>query len=206
MSRKFSTMNTMLFTPISIGPVELPNRIAVPPMAMYSARSGVVQLFTRCTMVTLPLPAPASSASNRPLCRRTAALPTTTWASGPMSVNKGLKELVDLMHEIEPECRVMVQLNHAGRKASSVRPWRGPARTLPPMEGGWRVRAPSPIPFSDTYTTPREIEFEDCRQIAEGFWSCRCSCCACRCGCGGNPYGSWLPHSSIFVAALEPSN
>ena len=38
-------MNTMLFTPISIGPVELPNRIAVPPMAMYSARSGVVQLF-----------------------------------------------------------------------------------------------------------------------------------------------------------------
>ena len=162
-------MNTMLFTPISIGPVELPNRIAVPPMAMYSARSGVVQLFHKMHYGHL-----AASGAGLVCIESTAVSPDgriTNYDLGLWSdeCEQGLKELVDLMHEIEPECRVMVQLNHAGRKASSVRPWRGPARTLPPMEGGWRVRAPSPIPFSDTYTTPREIEFEDCRQIAEDF-------------------------------------
>lgn len=162
-------MNTMLFTPISIGPVELPNRIAVPPMAMYSARSGVVQLFHKMHYGHL-----AASGAGLVCIESTAVSPDgriTNYDLGLWSdeCEQGLKELVDLMHEIEPECRVMVQLNHAGRKASSVRPWRGPARTLPPMEGGWRVRAPSPIPFSDTYTTPREIEFGDCRQIAEDF-------------------------------------
>ena len=77
-------MNTMLFTPISIGPVELPNRIAVPPMAMYSARSGVVQLFHKMHYAHL-----AASGAGLVCIESTAALPTTTWASGPMSVNKG---------------------------------------------------------------------------------------------------------------------
>ena len=134
-------MNTMLFTPISIGPVELPNRIAVPPMAMYSARSGVVQLFHKMHYGHL-----AASGAGLVCIESTAVSPDgriTNYDLGLWSdeCEQGLKELVDLMHEIEPECRVMVQLNHAGRKASSVRPWRGPARTLPPMEGGWRVRA-----------------------------------------------------------------
>ena len=113
-------MNTMLFTPISIGPVELPNRIAVPPMAMYSARSGVVQLFHKMHYGHL-----AASGAGLVCIESTAVSPDgriTNYDLGLWSdeCEQGLKELVDLMHEIEPECRVMVQLNHAGRKASSV--------------------------------------------------------------------------------------
>ena len=64
-------MNTMLFTPISIGPVELPNRIAVPPMAMYSARSGVVQLFHKMHYGHLAASG-AGQQKKRPLCRHDA--------------------------------------------------------------------------------------------------------------------------------------
>ena len=76
-------MNTMLFTPISIGPVELPNRIAVPPMAMYSARSGVVQLFHKMHYGHL-----AASGAGL-VCIESTAVSPDGRISGPMSVNKG---------------------------------------------------------------------------------------------------------------------
>ena len=96
-------MNTMLFTPISIGPVELPNRIAVPPMAMYSARSGVVQLFHKMHYGHL-----AASGAGLVCIESTAVSPDgriTNYDLGLWSdeCEQGLKELVDLMHEIEPE-------------------------------------------------------------------------------------------------------
>jgi 2,4-dienoyl-CoA reductase-like NADH-dependent reductase (Old Yellow Enzyme family) len=50
-----------------------------------------------------------------------------------------------------------MQLAHAGRKASTYRPWSGSGR-VPESEGGWRsVVAPSPIPFADNYPVPIEM-------------------------------------------------
>jgi 2,4-dienoyl-CoA reductase-like NADH-dependent reductase (Old Yellow Enzyme family) len=50
-----------------------------------------------------------------------------------------------------------MQLAHAGRKASTRRPWDGSGR-LSELEGGWRnVMAPSPIPFADNYPQPVEM-------------------------------------------------
>jgi len=50
-----------------------------------------------------------------------------------------------------------MQLAHAGRKASTCRPWSGTGR-VPDSEGGWRnVVAPSPIPFADNYPLPIEM-------------------------------------------------
>src|SRR6266700_3468391 len=44
-----------------------------------------------------------------------------------------------------------IQIAHAGRKASTWRPWSG-SGTLSVAEGGWEdVIAPSAISFSDTY-------------------------------------------------------
>src|SRR5215210_6189170 len=46
-----------------------------------------------------------------------------------------------------------VQLAHAGRKASTKRPWegRGP---VAPEHGGWQPVGASPIPFDDGWLTP----------------------------------------------------
>ena len=51
-------MDTMLFTPIELGPVTIPNRIAVPPMCMYSAKSGVAQLFHKMIEQVLEIACP----------------------------------------------------------------------------------------------------------------------------------------------------
>jgi 2,4-dienoyl-CoA reductase-like NADH-dependent reductase (Old Yellow Enzyme family) len=50
-----------------------------------------------------------------------------------------------------------MQLAHAGRKASTRRPWEGGGR-LSELDGGWRnVMAPSAMPFADNYPQPIEM-------------------------------------------------
>ena len=50
-----------------------------------------------------------------------------------------------------------MQLAHAGRKASTYRPWSGSGR-IPELEGGWsNVLAPSPVAFADNYPQPSEM-------------------------------------------------
>jgi 2,4-dienoyl-CoA reductase-like NADH-dependent reductase (Old Yellow Enzyme family) len=50
-----------------------------------------------------------------------------------------------------------MQIAHAGRKASTYRPWSGSGK-IGELDGGWRnVVAPSPIPFADNYPQPIEM-------------------------------------------------
>src|SRR5688572_24163516 len=52
--------------------------------------------------------------------------------------------------------RIGVQLAHAGRKASSTKPWEGSA-PIEPAAGGWETIAPSAIPFGSGWPAPREM-------------------------------------------------
>ena len=52
-----------------------------------------------------------------------------------------------------------IQLAHAGRKASTDRPWLGGA-PVSPADGGWRPVAPSAIPFADDHPVPEELPVE----------------------------------------------
>lgn len=59
-----------------------------------------------------------------------------------------------------------IQLAHAGRKASTARPWEG-GRLLKPEDGGWIPVAPSPIPFRDGEVL--ELSFDEIEQIIESW-------------------------------------
>jgi len=62
-----------------------------------------------------------------------------------------------------------IQLAHAGRKASTTRPWDG-RRAARRDEGGWDdVDAPSAIPFSDTYPAPRQLDHAGISRIVDAF-------------------------------------
>jgi 2,4-dienoyl-CoA reductase-like NADH-dependent reductase (Old Yellow Enzyme family) len=62
-----------------------------------------------------------------------------------------------------------VQLAHAGRKASTRRPWEGHG-AVPAREGGWsNVVAPSGLPFAEGYPRPRELDDAGIGQILEAF-------------------------------------
>src|ERR1019366_9507887 len=50
-----------------------------------------------------------------------------------------------------------IQIGHAGRKGSTARPWDG-GKPLTVEQGGWQPIAPSPIPFTDGYPAPLEMD------------------------------------------------
>jgi 2,4-dienoyl-CoA reductase-like NADH-dependent reductase (Old Yellow Enzyme family) len=62
-----------------------------------------------------------------------------------------------------------IQLAHAGRKASTYRPWEGQG-AVPEPEGGWKkVVAPSAAPFAANYVVPQAISSEGIQGIVKAF-------------------------------------
>ncbi|MDO5531869.1 NADH:flavin oxidoreductase/NADH oxidase [Sutterella sp.] len=161
-------METMLFSPIKIGPMTVANRIAVPPMDMYSARSGVAQPFHFMHYGSL-----AASGAGLICIETTAVTPEGRISDADLGLwsdecEKGLKNLVAFMREIQPGVKIIIQLNHAGRKASIPPAWKGTG-TIEPADGGWLPRAPSAIAFGEGFMKPRALETRECEEIIAAF-------------------------------------
>lgn len=62
-----------------------------------------------------------------------------------------------------------IQLAHAGRKASTARPWEG-GKPLSAAEGGWHpIVAPSALPFDDGYQTPEALDETGIREVVRAI-------------------------------------
>ena len=64
---------------------------------------------------------------------------------------------------------VMIQLAHAGRKASSHTPWDG-GQLIPVAEGGWLPEGPSAIPHKEGETPPLAFDAAGLRACATRSW------------------------------------
>jgi len=65
---------------------------------------------------------------------------------------------------------VGVQLSHAGRKASTHRPFIGKG-PLKHSEGAWPVMGPSAIPFAEGWPVPQSMSLEDMRVVIDAYVS-----------------------------------
>ncbi len=61
-----------------------------------------------------------------------------------------------------------MQLAHAGRKASTWRPWAAERGTVPLSDGGWQTVAPSAVAF-EGYSVPRELRDDELPAIVAAF-------------------------------------
>ncbi len=156
-----------LFSPLKLRDVDLPNRVVVSPMCQYSSVDGfandwhLVHLGSRAVGGAGLIVVEATAVS--PEGRITPA-DLGLWKDEHM---QKLREIVSFIHE--QGARVGIQLAHAGRKASMDVPWK-PERVVPVSEGGWDdVVAPSPIPFSDRYPNPKELDAAGIRHLIQCF-------------------------------------
>ena len=155
-----------LFEEFPIRGIALPHRIAVSPMCQYSAVDGVptdwhlVHLGSRAIggAALVFTEATAVNAEGRISDGDTGIWngeQTEAWARIARFLN-------------ENGSYAGIQLAHSGRKASTARPARG-GKPVPPAEGGWIPVAPSPIPFTDGYTVPRELTETGIVQVVRAF-------------------------------------
>jgi 2,4-dienoyl-CoA reductase-like NADH-dependent reductase (Old Yellow Enzyme family) len=79
------------------------------------------------------------------------------------------KEIATFVHSQNQ--KIAIQLNHAGRKASTVAPWLSFGATAFEEAGGWpeNVFGPSAIPHSDTFPHPKELSREGIQRIKQAF-------------------------------------
>ena len=144
-----------LLEPLSIRTVTFPNRIFVSPMCEYSSEDGFANDWH-----LVHLGSRAVGGAGLVFTEATAVTPEGRISPHDLGLWKDdhiapLKRIVSFIHSQGSVSGL--QLAHAGRKASTHRPWNGGGR-LSELEGGWRnVVAPSAIPFADNYPHPIEM-------------------------------------------------
>jgi 2,4-dienoyl-CoA reductase-like NADH-dependent reductase (Old Yellow Enzyme family) len=79
---------------------------------------------------------------------------------------EGLAHCVRFIHS--QKALAGTQLAHAGRKASTARPWEG-GGLLAPADGGWEPVGPAAEPFAANYPTPRALDKAGIAAIVEAF-------------------------------------
>jgi NADPH2 dehydrogenase len=156
-----------LFSPIKLGPVEFSNRIVVSPMCQYSADDGTATDWHLGHLAML-----ANSGAGLLIVEATHVERHGRITHGCMGLYSDDNEAA--LTRVIAHCRRAgtakfgIQIAHAGRKASSQRPWEG-GGSLPPGSDPWETIAPSPIPFGPNWHVPRVATLEDISRVREAF-------------------------------------
>ncbi len=156
-----------LFDPLPIRDVTLPNRIVVSPMCEYSSTDGfandwhLVHLGSRAVGgAGLVLTEAAAVAAEGRISPHDLGI----WSDDHIEF---LSRITGFIHSQGSVAGI--QLAHAGRKASTYRPWDGDG-AVPEDAGGWtNVVAPSAIPFADNYPKPKALTQEGIHSVVEAF-------------------------------------
>jgi 2,4-dienoyl-CoA reductase-like NADH-dependent reductase (Old Yellow Enzyme family) len=155
-----------LFERLALRSVTLPNRVVVSPMCQYSCTDGfstdwhLVHLGSRAVggagLVFTEASAVAPDGRINPH-------DLGIWHDAHVD---GLARLARFVHAQGAACGV--QLAHAGRKASTTRPWEGIV-AVPPEAGGWQPVGPTAAAFSDAYPTPRALRIDELPSVVDAF-------------------------------------
>ena len=156
-----------LFDPLAIRGLTFANRVFVSPMCQYSSEDGYANDWH-----FVHLGSRAVGGAGLVLTEATAVLregrispqDLGLWEDGQIEM---LAKIAGFIHE--QGSIAGMQLAHAGRKASTSRPWEG-HDAVPESEGGWtKVVAPSAVPFSETYPMPQALTAEGIQEVVDGF-------------------------------------
>jgi 2,4-dienoyl-CoA reductase-like NADH-dependent reductase (Old Yellow Enzyme family) len=155
-----------LFEPLPLRSLTLANRILVSPMCQYSSIDGFsndwhyVHLGSRAV-------------GGAALVFTEASAVTADGRISPQDLGiyddghvPGLAKIVRFIHG--QGALAGAQIAHAGRKASTARPWDG-GSAVAPADGGWQAVGPAAEPFAANYPTPRALALDELPAVIAAF-------------------------------------
>jgi len=157
-----------LFSPIEVGGLKLDNRIVIAPMCQYSAEDGCMTDWH-----TIHLGHLALSGAALLTIEATGVTPEGRISYGDTGLWSDANE--EAMARVLSSVRrwsnmpIAIQLGHAGRKASTDKPWFGGAQIAPDAENGWQTKAPSAVPFLESENAPTELDAAGLARIRQAF-------------------------------------
>jgi 2,4-dienoyl-CoA reductase-like NADH-dependent reductase (Old Yellow Enzyme family) len=157
-----------LFKPIHVRNLELSNRIIIAPMCQYSAEDGCMTDWHLMHLGQL-----AISGAALLTIEATAVSPEAriTWADVGLWNDETEAAMRRVLEGIRrwSDVPIAIQLNHAGRKASTEVPWAGGAQLAPGNPHGWQTEAPSAVAFTEGSVAPMALDREGLRRVRDAF-------------------------------------
>ena len=158
-------MPSSLFESLKIRDLTITNRSWVSPMCQYSANDGVISEWHR-----IHLGAFATGGAGLTFVEATGVVPegrislgcTGLWSDEQAEAFSPIVDFAHLMNRA-----IGIQLAHAGRKASTMRPW-DDHLIANASEGGWQTVSASPVAF-DGMPTPLELSQSGIAKISDAF-------------------------------------
>lgn len=159
-------LDAHLFAPLTVRSVTFRNRIAVSPMCQYSSEDGfandwhLVHLGSRAVGGAALVMMEATAVEAR---GRISPADMGIWKDEHIEFLSRITRFIK-QHGAAPG----IQIAHAGRKASTAKPWEG-GRFIPQEAGGWQPMAPSAVPFLEEDPAPAELSRSEIRAVTEAF-------------------------------------
>ncbi len=162
-------MSSALFSPISLGGMEFPNRIAVAPMCQYSADDGSATDWHLQHWMQLAMSGAGSVTMEATGVERRGRI--THGCLGLYTDDNeaaAARMLAAARRVAPPGTKFGIQLAHAGRKASTQVPWRG-GGPLGKHDDPWITVAPSPLAHADGWHVPEPLDIGDIAHVTKAF-------------------------------------
>jgi 2,4-dienoyl-CoA reductase-like NADH-dependent reductase (Old Yellow Enzyme family) len=162
---------SLLFSPLELRGVTLPNRVVVSPLCMYSAKDGVATDWQFAHLSTF-----ARGGAGLVFAEATAVEPRGRitprclgiWTDAQAEALKSVTGFITAMGSVPG-----IQIAHAGRKASAKPPFMGGT----PLddddatrgEGAWPTVGPSASPVSEGWPVPHALDVGEIAEIVDAF-------------------------------------
>jgi 2,4-dienoyl-CoA reductase-like NADH-dependent reductase (Old Yellow Enzyme family) len=159
---------SQLFSPFTLGPLALPNRIVIAPMCQYSAQDGFPTDWHMIHLGHLALSGAALLILEASAVSHDGRISPDDLGLWSDEHAAALEPVVHAMRRHAP-IKIGIQLNHAGRKASSEVPWQGGANIPVGHARGWQTVAPSALPHAEGETVPLALDGAGLQRIKDDF-------------------------------------
>ena len=160
-----------LFSPLTVGDITLRNRIGVSPMCQYNSVDGFAQDWH-----LVHLGSRAVGGAALVITEATAVEPCGRISPDDLGIYSD--EHVEMLSRITKFIKSFgavpgIQLAHAGRKGSTLSPWKAASRhekvVLSDKDGGWDVVGPSNVPFAPNFRQPHDLTINEIQKIQQLF-------------------------------------
>jgi anthraniloyl-CoA monooxygenase len=155
-----------MFTPVRLRGLDLPNRVVVSPMAMYACRNGTPGDFHRVHLGALALGGAALVMTEMTCVSADARITPACAGIWNKTQTAAWARIVDFAHR-HGNCRIGMQLGHAGPKGSTRVLWEGMDEPL--AKGNWPLLAASPVAYGAQNQVPRAMTRSEMERVRDDF-------------------------------------
>jgi 2,4-dienoyl-CoA reductase-like NADH-dependent reductase (Old Yellow Enzyme family) len=163
----------VLFSPLRLRDLALPNRIVISPMCTYSGVEGVATDWHFAHLARFAL-----GGAGTVFVEATAVRADGGLSRGDLGLWSD--EHVAPLRRIAQFCKAngcvpAIQLGHAGRKGSSQRPWIGNGPLTDPQKDGgdsaWPTVSAGTVPVSENWPVPQQLSIDSLSELKEAWRS-----------------------------------